>query len=160
MTFIIYITLVLALIIHTITYIIVVDIHNSFEKTTKHLLGCIIDFISIPCSCGFRSCHLLHRYLLLLSLYFPCGTHIIFILQKNKCILTNQVSRTFAFHLCLNERYRNRTYDPKNHFLLLCQTELNVDEFTLIDVHLKDVAWPKTFVTFDYNPSKRLSINF
>lgn len=100
LTFIIYITLVLALIIHTITYIIVVDIHNSFEKTTKHLLGCIIDFISIPCSCGFRSCHLLHRYLLLLSLYFPCGTHIIFILQKNKCILTNQVSRTFAFHLC------------------------------------------------------------
>ena len=96
LTFCIYITSALELTIHTTTYIIVVDIHNGFEKTTKHLLDGIIDFISLPCSCGFRSCHLLHRYLLLLSLYFPCGTHIISIFQKNKCILTNQVSRTFA----------------------------------------------------------------
>jgi hypothetical protein len=64
-------------------------------KDPSHLVG-IIDFISLPCSCGLGICRLLHRYLLLLSLYFPCGTHTIFIFQKNKRILTKQVSRTFA----------------------------------------------------------------
>lgn len=92
------------------------SIHNGFEKTTKHLLNGIIDFISFPCSCGFKGCHLLHREILLLSLCFPCGTHIIFILQKNKCILT-----------------------IKCHALLLITFFLF---FFHVSLTLKDVAWP------------------
>jgi len=62
--------------------------HDGFVKATKILLDSIIGFILSPTLCGFKGCLLLDRRLLLLPLCFPCGTHTVPILQRNKCILT------------------------------------------------------------------------
>lgn len=126
-------------------------------KSLKNLLNGIIDFILSPCSCGFRSCHLLHRWLLLLSLCFPCGTNIIFILQKNKCILTIKCCTLLLiyFHCKFNWRW-NRTTDIRirNSTLYLLSYSINKSHFNI--VHLEDVVQPMTFVSFGYNPSKHL----
>jgi len=61
--------------------------HISFEKTAKLLLDIVVNFLSIPPTCGFEGCLLLGRYVLVLFYKFPCGTPYILVFQRNKCIL-------------------------------------------------------------------------
>lgn len=82
--------------IHTLYYYLVGAMHYSFVKTVKLLLGIIVRFLSVPPACGCGRCPLLGRYILVLLYGFPCGTHHIRVLQRNKCIIWCQVSHTFA----------------------------------------------------------------
>lgn len=128
-------------------------------KSLKILLNGIIDFILSPCSCGFRSCHLLHRWLLLLSLCFPCGTHIIFIFQKNKCILTIKCCTLslIYFHCKFHWKW-NWTTDPRITSSMLYHLSYSINKSFFNIIHLEDVVQLMTFVSFEYNPSKHLPL--
>jgi hypothetical protein len=90
--------------VHTLYFYSVDTMHISFEKTAKHLLNIVVNFLSAPPTCGFEGCPLLGRCLLVLFYDFPCGTHHILVLQRNKCILDVKC-RTLLLTYCNYYRF-------------------------------------------------------